>query len=727
MADPQVQPTQGIQVVVEDDTGNVTVDPVSGTIATPQEGGGVVVQLDAHRPQAKGEPEAFDCNLVDDLAAGELSKIAEDLYEQIQADDDSRKQTLAIRARAMDFLGLELKEPRAAAGDTSAAIEGQSQVTNPLLLEACLKGWANAEAELLPSEGPVKIDEENSATTAEDQVAEAFERDVNYFFTDVMTEYYPDTSHMLLWSVYFGGSGIKKIYRCPLLRRPTSQSIAVEDFIVSDTTKDLKSCARITHQIKMRPSVMQRMILAGAYRDHLPPQPTEQAPGPVEAKVAGIQGTNPARRERPENQPYTIWETQCELDLRSNPKKYAERNIPLPYLVTMDKESREILALRRDWKEDDDDCKRKRMYVKFPYIPGPGFYGTGLLNILGNCSQAMTAAWRLALDCAMFANFPAGLIAKLGGRQNTSDIRLGPGTWSPIETNGQPIGNIIAPNPYRDITPGMLSLIQQITAQAKDVGGTGDLPTSEGLQNVPVGTMLAQIEQATKVIAAAHRGQYKAQAEEIGMIIDLLRESPEDFMSGNKLAKVYGTVERFQQALNDYNLIPRADPNTPSHIHRVAKALGLSQLFQIPSFAQVLDPREALQRILGIIRVDPTNLIMPAQPQGPPPPDPQAIAAAAKVTQANTAQTKAQTDAQLGAGKLQIDQQKVATEAEIAKTDLAKELVIHQADAAHDNKQLGLQTSQSVHDQNLDLAQHALDVHQVLNPPTPTDSGNSSP
>jgi hypothetical protein len=151
----------------------------------------------------------------------------------------------------------------------------------------------------------------------------------------------------------------------------------------------------------------------------------------VDAKIASMQGTAPTK-DRPEDQPYKIWETQCELDLDEfipQGSKFKGEGIPLPYLVSMDKDTREILAIRRDWDEDDAECARKRMYVKYPYVPGPGFYGTGLLNILGNASAAMTAVWREALDAGMFASFPAGFVAKLGTRQNTSDYRLSPGQW----------------------------------------------------------------------------------------------------------------------------------------------------------------------------------------------------------------------------------------------------------------------------------------------------------
>jgi len=405
--------------------------------------------------------------------------------------------------------------------------------------------------------------------------------------------------------------------------------------------------------------------------------------------------------------------------------------------VTIDKDSREIKAIRRDWKEDDDDCQRKRMYVKYPYVPGPGFYGTGLLNILGNASSALTAAWRLALDSAMFATFPSFLIAKLGGRQNTSDFRVGPGTGVPIDTNGQAIGNIISPMPYKDVGPGMLALIDKVQQQTQALSAAGDIPTAEGVANVPVGTMLAQIEQATKVESAAHKGMHQAQAEEIELIVDLFREKPEDFWKSNKVCpKGYWDEQKFLQALNNCNLEPASDPNTPSHIHRVAKGVALSQLIAVPAFTPIMDARGTLNTILGVIRQDPTNIVLPQQAPAPPAPDPNMIAANAKMISAQASQAKAVSGAQNDAAELDIKRQQLAAEQNIATVDLAKEMVIHKDDAAHDAKvaaqhhglgvaQHGLASQQAVHDANMDVAQHALDVHQVLNPPAPTGSGNS--
>src|ERR1700722_15229230 len=184
---------QGVSVVIDEDDNSVRVDPVSGTVETDQPDGGVVVQLDAHRPKAEDDGEdPFYENLADKISPSELARIGTELCEQIEADDRSRANHLAIRARLIDLLGFEIKEPRANAGDSSSSIEGQATVTNPLMAAAVLKGWANAHAEFLPSDGPCKIqDDADAETIAEDGLADALERDINYWFTSVATEYYP--------------------------------------------------------------------------------------------------------------------------------------------------------------------------------------------------------------------------------------------------------------------------------------------------------------------------------------------------------------------------------------------------------------------------------------------------------------------------------------------------------------------------------------------------------
>jgi hypothetical protein len=727
MADPLV-------VHIEEDDDSVRVDPVTGTVETDQPDGGVVVQLHDKPPAEQGKEDAWFANLAaGKIDAMELGRIANDLFDAISEDDRSRSNYLSVRARGLDLLGLKLEEPKSTVGDASSSSEGMSSVTNPLLLEAVLKGWANARAELLPAEGPVKIDNEGDETEAEDDLADALERDMNEYLTSGAPEYYPDTSHMLLWGTYLGGSGFKKAYRCPMRRRPVSESVDAKDLIVSDTTKDFRSCGRITHQILMRPSVMKRMMLLGAYRDVTLTQPSP-TPNQVDTKIAGIQGTQ-LQNNRPEDQPYTLWETQCELDLPEfAPGKFKGEGIPLPYLVTIDKDSREILALRRDWEEDDEEAQRQQMYVKYPYVPGPGFYGTGMLNILGNASAAMTAAWREALDAGMFASFPGGLMLKLGQRQNTQNFRVAPGEFAGIESNGQmSIQEMVMPMPYKDVTPGLMSLMDKITEQSKELGGSAEVPVGEGVQNTPVGTMLAAIEQATKVMAAAHKDMCVAMADEIKLIIKLFRKHPEDFWRGNKKAASFWNVEKLDQALQNYDLIPRADPNTPSHIHRLMKAVALLQLAVNPVTGPFMNGKEVLLRCLRAMREDANGLVQdpPPQPQGPQT-DP------AKMLSAQAAMTKAQTDQQLAAVKAQtagadasLDAAKLQTQEKIAGMNLERERVIHAHDAMKDHVQAVREDAQQAREHSLNVAglqhdalssardhgleqqKHALDVAQA--------------
>ena len=680
--------------VVEDDKSTRMVD---GNLEIDTPDGGVIVQFNPQLNTGGTEESAdnFYRNLASEIGDSRLMTIANELHEAITADDNSRAEALANDAKGIDLLGLQLEEPKS--GDGQTQMDGMSVVTNPLLLDAVLKGWANAQAEFLPAEGPCKV--EDFATDPEqgqDDLAEAFERDMNFYLTSIDTSYAPETSHMLLWGTFFRGAGFKKVFMDPFKKRPTTQSVDRKNLIVSDATKDLRSCERITHEFPMRQSVMKRMKMRKFYMDTAltPPSPTTNA---VDEKIAALQGVAPTKA-RPEDEPYTIWESQCELDLDEfAPTEYKGKGINLPYLVTLDKDTMQILAVRRDWKPEDEECERKRMYVKYPYVPGPGFYGTGLLNILGNSTAAMTAAWRICLDSGMLAAFPGFLVAKLAGRQNTSDLTVSPASGTPIETNGMPISDVVAQLPYKDVGPGMMALIDKITEQAKAAGASAELPVGEGIQNVPVGTMLAHIETATKLMAATHKLMHGGQDEELGLIADLFRENPEAFWKGNKQSKNFWDQQKFIQALDTFTLRPRSDPNIPSHIHRVMKAVALVEL-QAGPLGPLLDPMETLKRVLSAMREDPKGLI-----KAPPPPStqpsPEETAANAKMLTAQTQAKKVEVDANTQAQKAQLDAADHDAEIKEKTIDMARELVVHGADQA-----------KVAHDQKMDVAKHNLSV-----------------
>jgi hypothetical protein len=704
---------------------------VDGNLEIDTPDGGVVVQFNPQLKQPGSVEEKIDNfyrNLASEIPEAELLTIAAELHEAVQADDASRQESIANRAKGIDLLGLELEEPKS--GDGQTQMDGMSVVTNPLLLDAVLKDWANAQSEFLPADGPCKVEDfATGPEQSQDDLADAFERDMNFYLTSIDTSYGPETSHMLLWGRGFGGCGIKKVYMDPFKKRPTTREVDVKNFIVSDATKDLRSCGRLTEEILMRQSVMKRMMMRGYYIDVslTPPTPT---PNAVDEKIASIQGVSNSKA-RPEDQPYTLWETQCELDLdQFAPKEYKGKGIELPYLVTMDKDTMQILAIRRDWKPEDEDeeCERKRMYVKYPYVPGPGFYGTGLLNILGNSTAAMTAAWRISLDSGMLATFPGFLVAKLAGRQNTSDLVVNPASGTPIETNSMPITDVVMPLPYRAAGQDMLALIQTITEQSKSAGASVEVPVGEGIQNVPVGTMLAHIETATKLMAATHKLGHMAQDEELSLIADLFRENPSAFWKGNKQSKNFWDEAKFIQALDTYTLKPKSDPNVPSHIHRVMRAVALTEL-QAGPLGALMDPMETLKRVLAAMREDPKGLI-----KAPPPPStqpsPEEITAQAKMLTAQNQGKKIEVDASTAQTKAQQEQQAQDADIKGKTIDMAKELIIHKADqqkAGHeqtmDKAKHGLDVGVAAHKAAIDTHQAVLDTAEAMKPePEPTQT-----
>ena len=334
-------------VVIDTNEPDDDIDIDNGEIGIPTDDGGIVINLNP--PERDDEKNSkFDDNLALKMESGELGVIANDLIEGIEADIASRSQWESTYTQGIDLLGLKLETPRGDVGTSSSPLEGMSTVRHPLLLEAVLRSQANSSGELLPASGPAKIQNDGDETQATDDQAEFLEKDFNHFLTKVATEYYPDTRRTLFWSS-FGGSGFKKLYHCPLRRRPVSESVDAKDLIVSNNATDLQNAPRITHRIPMRPSVMKRMQILGAYRDVSLGQPTPDTPR-IDAKIDSTQGVE-AKKDRPHDQDFTLYETYAELIIdRWAPTQFKGKALPLPYKVTIDKDSREILELRRFWK-----------------------------------------------------------------------------------------------------------------------------------------------------------------------------------------------------------------------------------------------------------------------------------------------------------------------------------------------------------------------------------------
>lgn len=632
--DPGIKP--GMTVIVADEGDNTRIDEKTGALEIELPDGGLAIYPNGLPPKERPSGSDHEANLADDLEEGELYRIAEELLTGIDSDIQSRSGWVEARAKGIGLLALKVEMPRSVAAD-GGAMEGVSTVRSPLLLEALLRFCANAGAELLPTTGPVKVrndtppktrKQELLATAAAqasgvptepdeaDTLGECLERDMNHYFTVKDKEYYADFRRMLFYTG-LGGSGFRKVYRCPLKQRPVSRAIDAEDLIVADPEVSLHDAGRVTHQILMRQSVLKRMQLAGQYRNVplIPPTQTEESA--VELKESEVTGIDPVN-VLPSDYKHTIYECYCELDIRGYEHKEGKEitGLPLPYRVTIDKESRIILEIRRNWKEGDDRYQARMPIVKYPFVEGLSFYGIGLLQILGNATAAVTAAWRLALDSGMMASYPAFLYSDAVSRQNTNVLQLRPGGGTKINTGGAPIQDSIMPAPYHDATAGLIGIMQHIETQASRVGGTPELAVGEGRQDAPVGTTLALLDQATKIMAAVHKGLHDAQGEEFLLFKDLFREDPDALVSGNKHPARQWRKEELIEALDNSNLVPQADPNTPSHMIRVMRAVALIQFYQMNPAAW--NYREVVKRVAKMVGENDVEALFapPAPPQG---------------------------------------------------------------------------------------------------------------
>lgn len=531
-------------------------------------------------------------------------------------------------------------------------------------------------------------------------LANALEKDFNHYLTTTAQEFYPDTDRML-FSVGFGGQGVKKVYNCPLRRRPVSESIPMEDFVVSNALTDLGNAARITHRIKMRPSVLKRMQLLGVYRDTYVGTPTQAGqPNAVEQVKADVQGVQPQVQD-PKDADYELYECYCELHLdQFAPPQFKGKGLALPYRVTIEKDSQKVLEVRRNWRESDPQCMPKEFFVEFPYDKAFGFYGIGLLHILGNLTKALTAGLRITIDGGMFNNFPAWLYAKGAGRQLSNQFRAAPGQGIGLDVGLQKLQDAVMPLPYKPVDGAWTAYLKQLEDMGRQVGGTANMAVGEGRQDAPVGTTLALIEQATKPVGAVLKRLHTAQSKEFMLLKDRFRDDPEAFWRFNRRPTLGWQKEQFIKALEDFDLVPVSDPNNPTKLHRAAKSGAVTQ-FQAAN-PGVLDPRKVWRRTASDLEIDnPDDLLAPIMPPAPPVADPGRMAQAqakmqgdqirasteiekAKLTAAEGAEARASRIRELEM-KIELEREKREAKREAEELKMAGQLAVaaeraHQAD-----------------------------------------------
>jgi hypothetical protein len=700
--DMQVMIDEGEPAVDTDDHGKILrIEHPDGSVSISLDGR----SLGENDDTAERSREWFR-NLVDEIDDGELVRISDELLKGISDDLSSRREWIEDRAQGIKLLGLKIEIPGLQGATDGAPVEGMSKVRHPLLLEAVLRFQANARSEMLPTDGPVKIrNDANGSTIQQDTLANYLEKDLNHYLTAVASEYYPDTDRML-FMLGFGGTAFKKVYFCPLRNRPVSESVDADDLIINNAATDLQNAKRITHRVIMRPSTVKRLQILGVYRDVdlSTPKPVDlDAVQKIKKDQQGIaqDSVNPEDRDR------EIYECYCELDVRGFEHKYKgkESGLEIPYRVTIDVSTKEILSIVRNYDEDDAELPTARPnFVKYTFVPGMGFYDIGLLHILGNTTNAVTAAWRELLDSGMYANFPGFLMADTGARQNTNIFRVPPGGGALVKTGGMKISDAIMPLPYNTAAaPSLMTLVENMVQTGARVGGTAEMAVGEGRQDAPVGTTIALIDQATKILNAVHKRMHSAQAEEFQLLKRIFKENPESFWQSKNKPSYPWSEQAFVQSLNDCELVPQADPNTASHTQRLMKIMALKQLQQQNPgmFDPIVVDTEALKAIGWS---NPEQFLAPQDAQANPPPeliaqqskiaaeqkkadatmmDAQTRAQASQIKgeadmmKAQVAMMKAQAEAQFAEAEMRSKAEDRASKERIQLIDLAQNLAVH--------------------------------------------------
>ena len=587
-------------------------DIVNGASVVDTEDGGVVIDLDGgiSSPSiVSGADIPHNENLLPAISENIQSDIAGKLVDQIDADWKSSDEWRDQTAQGIKLLGVKMEKkdwpfPNACA------------ITDPMLLEALIRFQATARGEMLPAQGPAKTGIVGVATQPIEDRASRIQMWMNYYLTEQAPEYYPDYDQMLFWCGLVG-STFKKVYQDPLMKRPVSPFLTADDLIVSYNTTHLATAPRVTHKIAMYNRDIKALQLSGFYANITLPEPDEASNvTTIKAATDIAEGRSPSI---PDNDGRTIlYESHVDWDIPGLPHMYEGKasGLPLPYRITVEKESRKLLGVYRNWKQGDDRHRKRNFFVHYKFLPGLGFYGFGLCHTLGQHTQAATTIIRQLVDAGTLASFPGGLRAK-GVRMTKNNILIGPTEFAEVDTGGLPLEQAVKPLPYREPSQQLRELRTEIVADGRRVGNTSEIAVGDGRQDAPVGTTMALLEAATRVESGTIRRIHSAMRDELRLFAELfgehLPETPYPF-------PVPGGVSQIMRAdfSNQIDVFPVSDPAYGSQTQRLVKAEARLRLgAQAP---QIHDMRALYKDVYTSMGVDPAKIeeFLPAPQQAVP-------------------------------------------------------------------------------------------------------------
>jgi hypothetical protein len=589
-----------IQTESEDSNASMEYDPSDG---------GIVVEFKSNLDeglsdeQIEEKDEEFFRNLVDDLDEETLEDIAIQVHDNFTADKDSRAEWESMFERGFDLLGLKLEE-------ASEPFEGACTAVHPILIESAVKFQSKATQELFPASGPVKSQIIGEVSEEKEKQSHRVKDFMNYQITEQMPEYFDEFERML-FHLPLIGSAFKKIYFDSSLNRPVSEFVPIDQFYVSYYATDLRRADRYTHVIYRSPVEMQRDMAAGMYADIDLPEASTPEFAPISQKMDTIMGLSPSGSHDPQ---YVLLEQHCYLDIEG----YEDKDgLSLPYIVTIEEQSRQVLSIRRNYNKDDRRREKKIFFTHYRFVPGFGFYGLGLIHFLGNLTMTATAAMRSLVDAGQFANLPGGFKAK-GLRIVGDNDPIAPGEFREVEATGNDLSKMIINLPYKEPSQTLFQMLNFVTATAQKFADTTEQVISDAASYGPVGTTMALLEASSKFFSAIHKRLHKSQHDEFKLLSRINYEYlPEESM----VDIPNGTLNIYR---NDFDgridIIPVSDPNIPSSAHRMMMAQLALQLSQSAP-PGMFNVEELNKTILQAANIPNLDKIMPEKPS-PMPLDP---------------------------------------------------------------------------------------------------------
>ena len=555
---------------------------------------------------------SFDANLVDFIDQITLEKISNDLLSSIQGDKQSRSEWEKTYTDGLKYLGMKFDETR------SQPFEGSSGVVHPILAEAVTQFQAQAYKEMLPAKGPVKTEIVGARTIDTENQAERVQEFMNYYIMNEMEEYDPELDQMLFY-LPLAGSCFKKVYFDNVLNRAVAKFIAPEDLIVPYEAADISSAERITHSITMSANEIKKQQVTGFYANvDIGSGSMSEDMSDIDEAIDEIQGISPSYKE---NRNRTVYEVHTVLDIEGfedMDQMGMPTGLKLPYIVTIEEDSEQVLSIRRNYIEADPLKNKINYFVQYKFLPGLGFYGLGLSHMIGGLSKASTSILRQLIDAGTLANLPAGFKAR-GMRIRDEDDPLQPGEFRDIDTTGGSLRENLIPLPIKEPSNVLMQLLGILVDSGKRFAAIADMNVGDMNQAMPVGTTVALLERGTKVMSAIHKRLHYAQKVEFKLLAKVF---------GEFLPPVYnyqvgsGPGEVKQTDFDDrVDIIPISDPNIFSQSQRVTLAQELLQMVQSnPEIHGPLGIYEAYRRMYAALGVDNVDALLQPPPDNTPKP-----------------------------------------------------------------------------------------------------------